>query len=184
MGVDTLAVHFWQNRPMERPDRSQAAAEKTSLAEFLDYLRATVLWKIEGLDSEQATTRSVPTTALTLAGIVKHLAYAEDHWFQDAFLGDGLPEPWASAPFDDDHDWEFHSAIDDDLADVLALYRAACRRSREALAQTTLDGLSVGRRDGRPFSMRWIMLHMIEETARHAGHADLLREAIDGETGE
>jgi hypothetical protein len=79
---------------------------------------------------------------------------------------------------------EFHSAAVDDLADVLGLYQAACERSRQVLAQTTLDGFSVGLRDGEPFSMRWIMLHMIEETARHAGHTDLLREAIDGETGE
>ncbi len=169
---------------MERSDPSKAADEKTSLAEFLDFQRATILWKIEGLESEQAAARPIPTTALTPAGIVKHLAWVEDHWFQGVFKGVDLPEPWASAPFDDDHDWEFHSALDDDLADTRALYQAACERSRAVLAQTTIDQLSVGVRDGEPFSMRWIMLHMIEETARHAGHVDLLREAIDGETGE
>ncbi len=169
---------------MERPDRSKAADEKTSLAEFLDYLRATILWKVERLESKDTAGRPIPTTTLTLAGIVKHLALVEDYWFQGVFLGAGLPEPWASAPFDADHDWEFHSAVDEDPADTRALYQAACERSRKVLAQTTLDGLSVGVRDGEPFSMRWIMLHMIEETARHAGHADLLREAIDGETGE
>ena len=169
---------------MERPNRSKVADEKTSLAQFLDYLRATVLWKIEGLGSEQAVGSPIPTTELTLAGIVKHLAFVEDHWFQDVFLGTSLPEPWATAPFDDDRDWEFHSATTNDVADTYALYQVACERSREVLSQTTLDGLSVGLRDGEPFSMRWIMLHMIEETARHAGHADLLREAIDGETGE
>ena len=169
---------------MERPDRSKNADEKTSLAQFLDYLRATILWKIEGLETEQTADRAISTTTLTLVGIVKHLAWVEDYWFQNVFLGAGLPEPWASAPFDDDHDWEFHSAFDDDPADIWALYEAACERSRAVLAQTTLAEPSVGLRDGEPFSMRWIMLHMIEETARHAGHADLLREAIDGETGE
>jgi hypothetical protein len=182
--IAAVPVHICQNRLMERPHRSLAVDEKTSLAEFLEYLRATMLWKVEGLDSSQAAAQSVPTTTLTLSGIVKHLAFAEDYWFQDVFLGAGRPEPWASAPFHDDPDWEFHSAVGDDLADVLGLYQAACERSRQVLAQTPLDGFSVGLRDGEPFSMRWIMLHMIEETARHAGHADLLREAIDGETGE
>jgi hypothetical protein len=78
---------------MERPDRSQAADGETSLAEFLDYLRATMLWKIEGLESSQAATQAVPTTTLTLVGIAKHLAFAEDYWFQHVFLGAGLPEP-------------------------------------------------------------------------------------------
>lgn len=169
---------------MDRPSRSRVADEKTSLSEFLDYLRATILWKIERLESEQAATRTVPTSEMTLAGIVKHLAVVEDYWFQNVFRGEDLPEPWASAPFAEDRDWEFHSALDDDLADTRDLYQTACERSRAVLAQTTIDGRSVGLRDGEAFSMRWIMLHMIEETARHAGHADLLREAIDGETGE
>ena len=175
---------FCQNRAMNRVDPSKAVDEKTSLAEFLDYLRATVLRKFDDLETRQAVVRSVPSSALTLAGIVKHLALVEDHWFQDVFLGADLPEPWASAPFDDDHDWDFHSAGHDEAADVRALYAAACERSRAVLAAASLDELSVGVRDGEPFSLRWIMLHMIEETARHAGHADLLREAIDGETGE
>lgn len=170
---------------MERQDRAKAADEKTSLTEFLDFQRATMLWKAGGLTSEQASMQAIPTTSLTLAGVLKHLALVEDHWFQRVFKGDPLPEPWASAPFDDDPDWEFHTAITDDISDTRALYEAAGDRSRAVQAGTTLDSLSVGlSRDGEPFSMRWIMLHVIEETARHAGHADLLREAIDGETGE
>ena len=169
---------------MSRVHPSKAADEKTSLSQFLDFQRATVLWKIEGLPSEEASRTAVPTSSLTLAGIVKHLALVEDHWFQYVFLGADLPEPWAGAPFDDDRDWEFHSAVNEDLAETVALYQEASERSREVLANTTLDDFSVRIRDGEPFSMRWIMLHMIEETARHAGHADLLREAIDGETGE
>jgi hypothetical protein len=169
---------------MERRDPSQAADETTTLAEFLDFLRATILWKLEGLTSEQASARAVPTAELTLVGIAKHLALVEDHWFQHVFRGGGLPEPWASAPFDVDRDWEFHSAVDDDVVDVRALYQTACERSRAVLAGASLDDLSAGTRNGERFSMRWIMIHMIEETARHAGHADLLRESIDGRTGE
>ncbi|NND12456.1 MAG: DinB family protein [Acidimicrobiia bacterium] len=169
---------------MERPIRSKAVSERQNLAEFLDYQRATILLKTHGLDSAQAATRSVTPSTLTLAGIVKHLAWVEDHWFQWIFNGVDTIEPWASAPFDQDRDWEFNTARDDDIADTRILYEQACERSRRVYEGAGLDDLSVGMRDNEPFSMRWIMLHMIEETARHAGQADLLREAIDGETGQ
>ena len=98
-------------------------------------------------------------------------------------------EPWASAPFDDDRDWEFHTALDDDPADLIATYVETCERSRAhtaaALAAGGLDTLAARpRSSGARVSLRWILLHMIEETARHNGHADLLREAADGSTGE
>ena len=102
-----------------------------------------------------------------------------------------MPEPWRSAPFDDDPDWELHSAVDDPPEALLAQYRESCDRSRaataEVLAAGGLDALSVAesRRPGEGrFSLRWILLHLIEETARHNGHADLIRESIDGLTGE
>ena len=100
------------------------------------------------------------------------------------FLGLEYSEPWAGAPFDEDPDWDFHSAVDDPMADTVVLYQEACARSREIFDDAALDDHAARERDGKPISMRWIMLHMIEETARHAGHADLLREAIDGETGD
>jgi hypothetical protein len=90
-------------------------------------------------------------------------------------------------PWDDDPDWEFRTALDDEPDELLALYADACERSRAAVAQVgDLDAQSVGasRQTGETFSMRWILLHMLEETARHNGHADLLRENIDGVTGE
>ncbi len=161
--------------------------ERGSLAAFLDYQRATVLRKVQGLSKDELGRAAVPTTTLTLAGLVKHLALVEDSWLQETFLGLPLPEPWAGAPFDRDEDWDFDSAPGDEPADLVALYSAAVARTRATVAAAeSLDQLSVERskREGSPFTLRWIVLHLIEETARHAGHADLLREALDGQTGE
>jgi len=123
---------------------------------------------------------------LTLAGLIKHMAYVEDWWFQQQMLGQLASEPWAGAPFEADPDWELNSAVDDDPAELLELYVAACQHSRAVVAEIDpLDTLSTGLSDrtGKPFSLRWIMVHMIEETARHNGHADVIRESIDGATG-
>lgn len=173
--------------PESRLDPPVQADEREALSAFLDFHRATLLWKVEGLSQEQLATAAVPSSDLTLAGLLKHLALVEDSWFQEVFLGRPLPEPWASAPWDDDPDWEFHTAPSDDPAHLVALYRDAVDRSRRVVAvASSLDELSVkpDKREEKPFSLRWILLHMIEETARHCGHADLLREAIDGRTGE
>jgi len=171
----------------ERTDPPVQADERQSLSAFLDFQRATVIRKVEGVPKADLGRTALPTTELTLAGLLKHLALVEDSWFQAVFLGEPLPEPWVSAPFDDDPDWDFHSAPDDEPPDLLRLYTAAVGRSRDVVAvEESLDRLSMwtGEREGKPFSLRWILLHLIEETARHAGHADLLREAIDGQTGE
>jgi uncharacterized damage-inducible protein DinB len=173
------------DEPADRHEPDVAADERVTLLQYLDYHRATLEWKVGGLSQEQLATR-VGASDLTLAGLVKHLALVEDSWFQRVFLGLDLPEPWRGVDFDVDPDWEFRTALDDDPADLLALYAAACERSRAAVASAhTLDALSVRpRRSGNHVSLRWILMHMIEETARHNGHADLLREAIDGATGE
>lgn len=171
---------------MQRTDPDLQADERTSLVEFLDYHRATFQNRIDGLDHEQLNRRLAPSS-LTLASLTKHLALVEDSWFHEDFLGVALPEPWSSAPFDEDRDWEMHSAVDDDPAYLASLYAAACERSRAIVAAAeSLDTLSarIGEREGKAFSLRWILLHMIEETARHNGHADFLREAIDGVVGE
>jgi uncharacterized damage-inducible protein DinB len=171
---------------MARIDPPLAADEPTMLAAFLDYHRDTLLEKVAGLDRSQLG-QTTAASALTLAGLLKHMALVEDHWFNDTFLGRAPVEPWASAPWDDDRDWEFHSALDDEPETLTDLYSAACARSRAALAQAdSLDDESVRTRrgTGTAFTLRWIMVHMIEETARHNGHGDLLREAIDGTTGE
>jgi hypothetical protein len=173
---------------MPRTDPDLVADELTTLTQFLEFHRATVLEKVDGLTRDELNRRAVPTSALTLAGLVKHLAFVEDDWFQVRLLGQPDPEPWASAPFADDPDWEFHSAHLDDPTDLVALYQAACERSRAAVARVggDLDALSVAhdRHTGGPYSLRWILVHMVEETCRHNGHIDLLREAIDGSVGE
>ena len=170
---------------MDRTDPDTKGDELTLLSQFLDYHRATLVWKVSGLDRQQLGTRLEPS-ALTLAGLVKHMALVEDSWFGQVLLGRDEVEPWASVDWDDDPDWEFRTAVDDDPDALLALYTDACERSRAAVAEVgDLDRLAAKRsRSGEQFNLRWIMLHMIEETARHNGHADLLRETIDGATGE
>ncbi|MGO4103970.1 DinB family protein [Leifsonia sp. YAF41] len=168
----------------QRTDPDLVAPERAALDQFLDYHRATLLSKTDGLGAEAMAAR-LPTSELTLAGLLKHLALVESSWIQERFLGRPEEEPWASAPWDDDRDWEFHTAVTDDPEELRELYRATCGRNRAALAGVDLDALSVGRdSEGRQWSLRWILLHLIEETARHNGHADLLREAIDGVVGE
>ncbi len=173
---------------MPRIDPDLAGDELTLLSQFLDFHRATLVNKVIGLSTEQLATCAVPSSAITLGGMVKHLALVEDDWFQVKLLGRPEVEPWVSAPFDVDPDWDWHSAADDSPDDLLRLYDAACARSRAAVVEAggDLDMLSaaVDRLTGERFSLRWIMIHMIEETARHNGHVDLVREAIDGSVGE
>lgn len=173
---------------MERTDPDHTGDEPTLLTQFLDYHRATLVQKASGLDRSQMALR-VGASELTLAGLVKHAALVEDHWFGVVLYDRPAAEPWASAPFDDDRDWEFHSALDDDPAELIAGYVETCERSRAhtatALAEGGLDAVAARPvRNGERVNLRWILLHMLEETARHNGHADLLREAADGSTGE
>lgn len=171
---------------MERREADLIGSERTMLCGFLDYQRATFVGKVSGLTRQQLA-QPMPSSSLTLAGLTKHLALVEDSWFQEKFLGRSDVEPWSSAPFDDDPDWEFHTAADHDAEELRGMYSAACARSRLAERSAgSLDDVSASTdtRTGSKFSLRWILLHMLEETARHNGHADLLREAIDGTTGE
>ncbi len=171
-----------------RIDPDPAADELTSLSQFLDFHRATLVHKVSGLSTRQLATRAIPSSAITLAGMLKHLALVEDDWFQVKFHGRPEVEPWASAPFDVDPDWDWHSAVDDSPHVLFHLYDVACERSRAAVSDVggDLDTVSAATdpQTGERFSLRWIMLHMIEETARHNGHVDLIREAIDGSVGE
>jgi hypothetical protein len=169
---------------MERVNPRFAADELTTMTGFLDYQRATLLRKTEGLDAEQLR-RRLPTSTLTLAGLLKHLAFVEDDWIQVDFLGYPASEPWASAPWDEDRDWDFHSAERDDPDELRALCLAACDRTRLAVAAHDLDALAAGTDlRGQHWSLAWILNHLLEETARHNGHADLLRDSIDGSVGE
>jgi len=170
---------------MERTDPDPVTGELAMLGQYLDYHRATLLGKVAGLERD-GWRATVGASELTLAGLVKHAARVEYHWFTVILAGRDDPEPWASAPWDDDRDWEFHTAPDDEPDYLVGLYAAACERSRAAVAEAgSPEALAVRTlRDGQAVSLRWIMLHMLEETARHNGHADLLRESVDGVTGE
>jgi uncharacterized damage-inducible protein DinB len=183
--MSVLLLYF---RAVPRIDPDPDGDELTSLSQFLDFHRATLVDKVSSLSTEQLARRAVPSSAITLGGMLKHLALVEDDWFQVKFLGRPEVEPWASAPFDVDPDWDWHSAVNDTPEDLLRLYDAACARSRAVVAEVggDLDMLSVvtDPRSGGRISLRWILLHMIEETARHNGHVDLIREAIDGSVGE
>ena len=159
----------------------RAADERTLLTGMLEWYREGVPAKVAGMEQHHAT--EPLRSGTTAAGIVKHLAFVEDHWCTRVVGGKPLPEPWASAPFDVDPDWEFHSASDEPLEDSVELYRQACERSRAATADVSLDATTTDGR-GREHSLRFVLLHLVEETARHLGHLDVLRELADGTTGE
>src|SRR6266516_1588190 len=159
--------------------------ERELLGQYLDLQRATVLAKTEGLDREQMASRHAPS-ALTLAGLLYHLALVEEVWMEVRFRGLPVREPWAGVDFESDPEWEFRTSAELEPEQLRQRYREACERSRQAAAQAAgLDQESaLAIRDGGRFTLRWVLLHLLEETARHAGHADLLREAIDGTIGE
>jgi uncharacterized damage-inducible protein DinB len=166
--------------PHRRLDVPFAGDEKAMLSAFLDRYRETMLWKLDGLTKEQASARLVPS-ATTLLGIVKHLAYVERGWFPIYFAGGRVAYPW---PEDEpDQDIDFRVSATDTIESISALYQQEIARSREIVAGASLDDLSK-EQDRGPRSLRWIMVHMIEETARHAGHADILRELTDGAIGQ
>jgi uncharacterized damage-inducible protein DinB len=170
-----------------RTEPHPALAERAMLEAFLDYHRETLKMKVAGLTQAQLA-QTAAASSLTLAGLVKHMALVEDSWFTERFAGRPMPAPFDAVDWDADRDWELHTAVHDDPAWLVQRYDEACERSRAVVAAAaSLDQEAVaGRRreDDAPFTLRWILCHMVEETARHNGHADLLREAIDGATGE
>lgn len=169
-----------------RIDPPYAADEASMLRAFLDYLRQTLRRQVAGLDAEQLAA-TLPPSTMTLGGMVRHLTSVEDHWFQEVLAGDETIEPWASVDWDADPDWDWHdahgwepAALDDAL--VAAIARADARLDATLAADPDLSQLAVsGRSPSETPTLRWILVHMVEEYARHCGHADLLREAIDGE---
>ena len=171
-----------------RPEPEPAVDETDTLLGFLDFQRATFEWKCRGLGADGLAAR-VAASSMTLGGIMKHLAWVEDHWFS-FFLHDAeRSEPWRSVDWSADSNWEWNSAAHDEPDELRRLWSASVDASRarvaEALARGGMDQLSRRTWDsGESPSLRWILVHMIEEYARHNGHADLIREAIDGSTGE
>ena len=167
-----------------RTDPPTHGEERELLLAFLQYHRDTLRAKAGGLDQRQLAA-TLPPSDMTLGGMVKHLALVENSWLRERFRGEDLSEPWLSADWDADEDWDWHSAVDDTPEQVWALYDEMVADADEVIAAHDLADLSaVPSRDGEPFSLRWILLHLIEEYARHNGHADLIRQSIDGQTGE
>lgn len=162
----------------EHPD-IRPADERTALVQFLDQYRAIAANALRDLVWEDASAQLLPATNLTIAGIVRHLAWAEDRWFQGRLLGVEMPVPW-NAPGADDPDSAMQLRADDTVAGIIDLYSAACARSRRALASIdSLDQVAEVPSFGRgPVNARWTLVHMIDETARHAGHLDLLRDCL------
>jgi Protein of unknown function (DUF664) len=167
--------------PWPVPERSKTPrvpdGERSSLESWVEYHRATLLIKCAGLTGEQLVTRSCPPSPLSLLGLVRHMAEVES-WFH-VFAGDPRDRLFCS---DDRPDADFED-VDPRRADQdLAIYQASVERSRAAVTGRSLDDL-IPEPSNKPTSLRWVYQHMIEEYARHNGHADLLRERIDGVTG-
>ena len=155
-----------------------AASEKEMVTAFLDWQRATLLCKLEGLSDEELRRPHEPS-GLTLLGMVKHLTGVESGWFREDFAGEDPNSP--TDPIPDASDWTI--GPNETTQEVLDGYRRAIERSRALTEAANLDDPAKNPGEAPGLTLRWILLHMIEETARHLGHADLMREAIDGQTG-
>jgi uncharacterized damage-inducible protein DinB len=159
-------------------DHYRAATERETLRGFLEFHRDALLRKVEGM-SETDIRRVIVPSGWSLLNLVKHLAYVERWWFQAVFAGERVELGWSKE--DPDADWRV--ASDEPTREVLDFYRGEVDRSRQIeAAAPSLDELP--KRPKREETLRWIIVHMIEETARHNGHADVVRELIDGATGE
>ena len=153
-------------------------AEKESLKVALDRHRDAILWKLEGLDDEQLRRPMVPS-GTSLLGLVKHLAAVEYGWFCDTFGRDAEPLPFD----DDDPDADLRIEPGETTEDVLAFYGRARAAADQAIDELDIEDTGTAW-FGEPVTMRWVLIHMVEETARHAGHVDILRELIDGMAGD
>jgi uncharacterized damage-inducible protein DinB len=169
----------------EREDKPKTAPERETLEAFLEFHRTTLLRKCSGLTDDQLRERAVPPSNLSLLGLVRHMAEVERAWFRRTMGGEHAPQIYCSEA---DPDADFDRVDTASVDEAFATYAAEVEAARDAIAERRLD--ATGRRqhdDERgtvDFSLRWVFLHMIEEYARHNGHADLLRERIDGSTGE
>jgi uncharacterized damage-inducible protein DinB len=170
------------------PEPPVAGDETATLLGSLERQRATFAWKCGGLDSAGLSARLAPST-MTLGGLLKHMALIEDHYFSVRLLGREPAPPWNTVDWDADRDWEWHTASQDSPEQLYALWQDAVVRSRSAVKQALANGgLDQPIRhtwpDGRTPSLRRTLIDLIEEYARHVGHADLIRESIDGLVGE
>jgi uncharacterized damage-inducible protein DinB len=167
-------------RDARRTEPNFLLGERAMLEQWLEFHRITMLIKCEGLDDEQRKRRPVATSNLSLHGLIRHIAEVERNWFQRVLLrAPDTPPIWYDPAIEDS---ELVPLDDADWDADLAVWHAQCDASRAAAAEHDLD--DTGIRRGEPCSLRWIYVHMIEEYARHNGHADLIREMIDGRVGD
>jgi len=171
-----------------RPQPPLAAGETATLLGFLERQRATLAWKCGGLGAAGLQAKLAPSS-ISLGVLVKHMANVEDHIFAQWLLGAEPGPPWDSVDWEADPDWEWHSAAEDTPDQLHALWLEAVARSRSIVAEALADGGlgQLGRYTdsrGESPSLRFILITLIEEYARHVGHADLIRESVDGLTGE
>jgi uncharacterized damage-inducible protein DinB len=167
----------------DRARPAQNAGEREMLTGWLEHHRGILIWKCEDLTAEQLRQRAVPPSTLSLLGLVRHMAEVERGWFRQVFLGEDVPDLYNRSA---DEDADFNDAGQADPAEAFNVFERECAASRLVVTQApSLDVLSkqASERTGQPWSLRWIVTHMIEEYARHNGHADLLRERVDGSTG-
>jgi len=165
-----------------------AGSEAEHLVGALDRLRTTFRYKVDGLDADGLNTR-IGASSITLGGLMKHLAANEDYMFDVKLRGKPMGGPWLDNGWRDDNDWEFNSAVDNTPEELYALWDGAVARSRETLTAAIADGglgqaAHISWPDGRHPSLRRLVCDLIEEYGRHTGHADLIREAVDGRVGE
>jgi uncharacterized damage-inducible protein DinB len=156
-----------------------AGNEKEVLAGFLDHYRQTLLEICDGLTEEQLRRSMVPS-GTSLLGLIKHLAYVEYGWFHETIGNEKFDYPFDT----DDPDVDFRIEDGETAQQIFDLYGTACDRSRQVLANVSLDDMVQSPQRRADYNVRWVVVHMIEETARHAGHADILREQLDGTTGK
>lgn len=168
-----------------RAELDRTAGEREMLTRMLDWYRATLLGKIDGLSDAQARERAVPPSDLNLLGLLRHLADVERSWFRIRFAGEDLPPLY----YDEAHptgdpDGDLHPGPEDTVAQARTTWETEVDAARAITAAAGLDDRARAPGPGRaPFVLRWVLVHLIEEYARHVGHADLLRERIDGTTG-
>jgi hypothetical protein len=164
----------------ERPNVPASGEEKAQLDAWLDFFRATLLRKCDGLNAAQLKERPVATSRLSLLGMVRHMTFVEQVWFETTFAGLEVIEYYKT---EGDRDADFNNLDIEALEVVMDLYLHVTKVSRELSAGHDLDELAKKPRRGRAVDLRWIYVHMIGEYARHCGHADFIREMIDGTTG-
>jgi hypothetical protein len=164
---------------VDRPDPPTVGDEREILLSMLDYYRATLLTKCQGLDHAQLERRSVEPSELSLMELLRHLAGAERYWFQICLLGRSLQPLYLRT-----EDGEIDPSDPSTPAEVVQRFATACEESRQAVAPLSFDHVVGSGVMGQPVNLRYICVHMLEEYARHCGHADLLRERIDGAVGD